>query len=188
MQQTIAKLQPVRDLAGEEHLLSLCSLRIGEQWFGIDTSQIREVLGKCVVERVPLAPHYIGGVVPYRGDVLTAVQARALLGLEPLTGAACVLVLDADPEDRNSERFGLIVDSVGGVATVDERRRAPNPSTLGEAGKALFCGAFRIEDGLLVALDPQRLNPIRLASSGAFVSATETGRTDGICEEKRCEP
>ena len=62
--------------------VSICSLRVGTGLFGIDTRQIREVLGTTAPQRVPLAPEYIAGVVPYRGDVLTTVSFRALLGLE----------------------------------------------------------------------------------------------------------
>jgi purine-binding chemotaxis protein CheW len=151
---------------GEEHLLSLCSLQVGTHLFGIDTSRIREVLGHLQVERVPLAPPFIGGVVSYRGDVLTAVNARALFGLPGVSAAPCVLVLEGDEPEK--EWFGLIVDSVGGVAIVDRRRQAANPSTLDDVGKALFSGAFRVEEGLLVKLDPGRLNPARLVETGLF--------------------
>ncbi len=49
--------------------------------FGIDTRKIREVLGERDLQRVPMAPAFIAGVVPYRGEVLTTVNLRALLGL-----------------------------------------------------------------------------------------------------------
>ena len=67
-----------------------CSLRAGTGCLRIDTRQIREVLGATAPQRVPLAPAYIAGVVPYRGEVLTTVSLRALLGLEDGPGrAAC---------------------------------------------------------------------------------------------------
>ena len=62
--------------------VSLCSLCAGSGLYGIDTTQIRKVLGHTTPQRVPLAPEYIAGVVPYRGEVLTAVSLRVLLGLE----------------------------------------------------------------------------------------------------------
>jgi chemotaxis signal transduction protein len=62
----------------------------GTGLFGIETRQIREVLGTTTPQRVPLAPEYIAGVVPYRGEVLTTVSFRALLGLGALPGrTAC---------------------------------------------------------------------------------------------------
>ena len=146
-------------------VLSLCSLTAGSKLFGIDTRAIREVLGKGSLNRVPLAPAYVGGVIAYRGEVVTAVSLRALLGLEAAAGKSCVLVLDGDADE---ERFGLMVDGVGGVVMVDRRLAAANPSTLDEASKALFCGAYRTDDGLLVQLNPERLRPSRLAETGLF--------------------
>ena len=78
----------------EEDRVSLCLLLTGDGRYGIDTRKIREVLGGRTVQRVPLAPAYIGGIVPYRGEVLTAVSFRALLGMVPYPGESAVLVLD----------------------------------------------------------------------------------------------
>jgi purine-binding chemotaxis protein CheW len=148
-----------------ENILSLCSLAAGGRLFGIDTRMIREVLGKGRPHRVPLAPAYVGGVIAYRGEVVTAISLRALLGLEETVAQSCVLVLDGD---ESEERFGLLVDSVGGVVMVDRRTMSPNPSTLDEASRALFRGSYRTDEGLLVQLDPERLKPGRLTESGLF--------------------
>jgi len=145
--------------------LSMCSLMSGGRLFGIDTRAIREVLGNAQMNRVPLAPSYVGGVIAYRGEVVTAVSLRALLGQPAMDGHSCVLVLDGD---ENEERFGLIVDGVGGVVMVERTTMSANPSTLDEASRALFSGAFRTAEGLLVQLDPERLRPSRIAESGLF--------------------
>jgi purine-binding chemotaxis protein CheW len=159
-----------REGGDAQELLSLCSLQAGGKLFGIDTRRIREVLGNARLNRVPLAPDYVGGVLAYRGEVLTAVSLRALLGDGAADCQSCVLVLDGD---ENDERFGLLVDSVGGVVMVERGTMAANPSTLDEASGALFSGVFRTRQGLLVQLDPQRLKPSQLADSGLFGSAGE---------------
>ena len=148
-----------------EETLSMCSLDAGGRTFGIDTRSIREVLGRRAMQRVPLAPAWIGGIVPYRGEVLTTVSFRSLLGMPASSEDSCVLVLDGEEE---GERFGLMVDGVGGVVTVERTSYAANPPTLDAAGRALFQGAFRIPGGLLVQVNPERLRPARLAESGLF--------------------
>jgi purine-binding chemotaxis protein CheW len=152
----------------EEESVSLCSLAVEEMRFGIDTRRIREVLGRRALQRVPLAPAYIGGVVPYRGEVLTAVSFRALLGLKPYDGESSVLVLDDVTPDGCRDSFGLMVDSVGGVVTVSRSMLAANPTTLDERSRALFDGAYRMTEGLLIQLDPEMLRPARLGGSGLF--------------------
>jgi purine-binding chemotaxis protein CheW len=167
--------------AEAEDVLSMCTLMSDGRLFGIDTRTIREVLGNAGLNRVPLAPAWVGGVIAYRGEVITAVSLRALLGQPAGENQRCVLVLDGDADE---ERFGLIVDKVGGVVMVERGAIAANPSTLDEASRALFCGAFRTAEGLLVQLDPERIRPSRIAESGLFGRALRTGfKSEG---EMRC--
>lgn len=171
------KLLAQQAMQEEDESISLCSMVAGDESFGIDTGKIREVLGKRELERVPMAPAFVAGVVPYRGDVLTAVSFRALLGLPWNAETGCVLVLE---DDEGQERFGLMVDSVGGVVTVSRRMLEANPCTLDPRCKWLFDGAYKMPAaGLMVQLDPQKLRPSRLAESGMFKQAAP-GETE--CE------
>lgn len=141
----------------------LCPIRVGQGRFGLATSEIREVLGERSPHPVPLAPRYIEGVIPYRGEVLTTVSLRTLLGLERAK-ANCILVL----EDVNDELYGLAVDSVAGVDTVPRNSLRPNPSTLDAKSAALFSGAYQTDSGLMVRLESRLLRPSRLATIGSF--------------------
>jgi purine-binding chemotaxis protein CheW len=160
-----AVAQSPEQMQEEAESASLCSMFAGEETFGIDTAKIREVLGRRELERVPMAPAFVAGVVPYRGDVLTTVSFRALLGLPENADVGCVLVLD---DDGGHERFGLVIDAVGGVVTVQRNMLEANPCTLDAKCKWLFDGAYKMENGLLIQLDPQKLRPSRLAETGMF--------------------
>lgn len=167
------KVNEIVDQMQEENdAVSLCSLYAGEETFGIDTSKIREVLGERELQRVPMSPPFIAGVVPYRGEVLTTVNLRVLLGMEATSGSGCVLVME---DDEAVERFGLVVDAVGGVVTVSRRTLEANPCTLAARGKWLFDGAYKMENGLMVRLDPQKLCPSRLSETGLFRKSTNGG-------------
>lgn len=160
------------EIQEENDAVSLCSLYAGSETFGIDTRKIREVLGERSLQRVPMSPEFIAGVVSYRGEVLTTLNLRPLLGLETHTGACCVLVME---DDEVAERFGLVVDAVGGVVTVSRRTLEANPCTLGARAKWLFDGAYKMESGLMVRLDPQRLCPSRLSETGLFRKSANGG-------------
>ena len=150
--------------AAEVERSSLCSVFAGERLYGIETSRIREVLGLKSLAPVPLAPRFIAGIVSYRGDVLTVVSFRALLGLPPAPG--CILVLHGSGNDP--QPFGLLADRVGAVMTLSRATFTGNPATLDGLGKQLFTGVFRMEKGLLVLIDPDRMQPSRLVESGLF--------------------
>jgi purine-binding chemotaxis protein CheW len=162
----------VDEIQDENDAVSLCSLYAGSETFGIDTRKIREVLGERDLQRVPMSPAFIAGVVPYRGEVLTTVDLRALLGMEAHSGGCCVLVME---DEDAAERFGLVVDAVGGVVTVSRRTLEANPCTLEARAKWLFDGAYKMETALIVRLDPQKLCPSRLSETGLFKKSASGG-------------
>jgi purine-binding chemotaxis protein CheW len=138
--------------------VELCSIRVGKTMFGVPIGHILEIVGSARPEPVPLAPKYVGGLVHYRGDVLTTVSLRQVLDLPPCEGAQAILVLE-----NEGGCFGLLVDSVGEVLTVSPADFEPNPSILERRHRTLLAGAYKLKDHLLVMLDPERLDPMRLA-------------------------
>jgi purine-binding chemotaxis protein CheW len=145
-----------------EALAEVCSVRLGNTLFGVPINHILEIVGSAQPQSVPLAPGFVGGLVHYRGDVLTTVSLRHLLDMPPKEGTQDILVLES-PEGC----FGLLVDSVGEVLTVSASDYEPNPSILDERRRALLAGAYKLKEGLLVMLEPEKLDPLRLGGEKA---------------------
>jgi purine-binding chemotaxis protein CheW len=140
--------------------VEVCTLLIGTSMFGLPIPHILEIVGAARPQPVPLAPIYVGGLVHYRGDVLTTVSLRLVLGLPPREGPHDLLVLE-----NASGIFGLLVDSVCEVMTVSSADYEPNPSILEERRRALFAGAYKLKNNLIVMLDPEQLDPMRLSAT-----------------------
>src|SRR5271157_5622154 len=145
-----------------ETLAEMCSVRLGQTLFGVPIAHILEIVGAARPQPVPLAPPFVGGLIHYRGDVLTTVSLRQLLDLPPRDGKQDILVLESA-----GGCFGLLVDSVGEVLRVPSSDYEPNPSILDERRRALFAGAYKLKNRLLVMLDPERLDPMRLGAAQA---------------------
>ena len=143
-------------------LVEMCTVCLGSTIFGVPITYILEIVGAVRPQPVPLAPVFVGGLVHYRGDVLTTVSLRQLLGLPPKEGRQDLLVLES-----SGGIFGLLVDSVGEVLTVSSADHEPNPSMLDERRRALIAGAYKLKDSLLVVLDPEQLDPMRLSAARA---------------------
>jgi purine-binding chemotaxis protein CheW len=143
-------------------LVEMCSVRVAQTLFGVPITHILEIVGSARPQPVPLAPIFVGGLVHYRGDVLTTVSLRQLLGLPPKEGKQDILVLES-----SRGCFGLLVDSVGEVLTVSSADHEPNPSILDERRRALFAGAYKLKESLMVMLDPEQLDPMRLGAAQA---------------------
>lgn len=144
--------------AAGEGAIEICSVRIGDMVFGVPIMRILEILGAPATQPVPLAPAFIGGLVHYRGEVLTTISLRHLLEAPLYEDRQDVLVFEGQ-----DGYFGVLVDAVGAVLRVPVEAMESNPSTLSDGRKALFAGACKLDDGLLIMLDPDRLDPMRLA-------------------------
>jgi purine-binding chemotaxis protein CheW len=159
------EVKPAQRAARKEKaaaLVEVCSVRVGDTLFGVPIRHIYEIVGQAHPQPVPLAPPFVGGLVHYRGDVLTTVSLRQLLGLEPGEGEQDFLVMEG-----GAGCFGLLVDSVGEVLTVSQADHEPNPSILDERRRELLTGAYKLKDCLLVMLDPEKLDPLRLGAEQA---------------------
>ncbi|MBZ5740171.1 chemotaxis protein CheW [Nocardioides mangrovi] len=121
--------------------------------YGVDVTAVQEVLRGQPRTRIPLAPESVSGLINLRGQVLSAIELRAQLGLadrdveqEPML----VVVRVAD------EPTALLVDSIGAVVDVDEEQFELPPDTLTGPSRELVRGAYKLDEGLLLALDVER--------------------------------
>jgi purine-binding chemotaxis protein CheW len=155
---TQASEAAAKNFAPVEDGIEMCSVRVGDTLFGMPIVRILEILDAPATRPVPLAPAHIGGLVHYRGEILTAVSLRSLLGLPAHAEPPDLLVFEG-----KDGYFGLLVDAVGEVLMLSPQEFESNPSTLDDSRKALFSGAYKLECGLLVMLDPTRFDPVNLS-------------------------
>jgi purine-binding chemotaxis protein CheW len=121
--------------------------------YGVDVSQVQEVLRSHQLTRVPLAPPAVAGLINLRGQVVTAIELRERLGrpARPEGADAVALVVRLD-----GEVVSLLVDSIVDVVEVAPETFEPPPDTLRGQFRALIRGAYKLEDRLLLALDVRR--------------------------------
>lgn len=130
-----------------------CTFLVGGMLFGLDVACIQEVIRFQPLTVVPRMPGVIAGLINLRGQIVTAVDLRARLGLPPLpAGARPLNVVVRTPEGAVS----LLVDEIGDVIVVDDDNFERPPDTLDEAARALIQGAYKLKGCLLLVLDPAR--------------------------------
>jgi len=143
-----------------EELTQVCSVRLGDGLYGVPIRHILEIVGSARTRPVPMAPEFVGGLMHYRGDVLTTVSLRRVLSMPAHEEAQDLLVIE-HPDGC----FGLLVDKVMEVRAVSSADFEPNPSTVNKQRHGLFAGAYKLDGGLMVMLDPDRLEPMRQATA-----------------------
>ena len=140
----------------EEQRIGLCSFRVAGETFGIETGAVQEAFRHVHVHPVPMAPEFVAGVLAYRGEVLTAVNLRAVLGMAAAEKPGCGLVLR---DSGNRELFALLIDSLADVVEAKQEDWEPNPAQLDARQAQVFRGAYRNGALPLVRLDAERLQP-----------------------------
>lgn len=126
------------------------TFRLAGQWLGLPVVMIQEVIPGQAVAPVPLSPREVQGFLNLRGQIVTAIDLRAVLGLPPREeGEPHMHVVVAD----GGELFSLVVDHVGDVLEVGDHGVEPTPKTLDPVWKQCSKGVVRMERELMVVLD-----------------------------------
>jgi purine-binding chemotaxis protein CheW len=119
--------------------------------------------------RVPLAPPEVAGVLNLRGRIVTAIDMRGRLALPQRDDKRPPMAIGIECK---GESYGLVIDAVGEVVTLDESAREPNPVNLDAALARISAGIHRLERQLLVILDVDRVLDIGREATAASAVAT----------------
>jgi purine-binding chemotaxis protein CheW len=103
--------------------------------------------------RVPLASPIIRGLINLRGQIVTAFDMRARLGLAARSDGEPPMNVIVRTEDG---AISLLVDEIGDVVEVDDDIRERVPETLSSDAKELISGVCKLKDRLLLVLDTER--------------------------------
>jgi purine-binding chemotaxis protein CheW len=110
--------------SGDEPTIGFLCFRLGREEFGVDLNLISQIVQPPPVTTVPRTRSYFVGVVSIRGGVVTLVDFRQLLGLEPskIDRSSRILLYNTP-----SEQFGILVDRVTLVRRVPASTFEANP-------------------------------------------------------------
>ncbi len=134
--------------------LEFASFYIGDLLMGVDIQQLQEINRHVEVTAIPHAPECVRGVVNLRGEVVTVLDLKTILGL----GQADIL-----PSSRNvivnieDEKIGLLADRVADVVTAQRDEIEPPPANVGGVDGRFFKGIFKLDSELLVILNVEEV-------------------------------
>ena len=130
------------------------TVQIGDQNFGIPVGLVQDVFMPQSITRVPLAPKEVAGVLNLRGRIVTAIDMRSSLGLPPRDGGKAPMAVGIE---KSGEAYGLVIDQVGEVLSLNREDCEPNPANLDPRWRRISRGVYRLDGNLLVVLDVDRI-------------------------------
>lgn len=127
---------------------------VAGQQFGLPIAKVQDVFVPERLTPVPLAPPDVAGVLNLRGRIITAIDLRRRLALAGPTRDARAMAIGVE---WRSESYGLLIDAIGEVMRLDLAEREANPINLDPALAMVSAGVHRLEGGLMVILDIDRV-------------------------------
>lgn len=125
---------------------------VGTTLMGVDIQQLQEINRQTQLTPVPLASPAVRGVINLRGEVVTVMDLRVIMGLDPITltsKTGNVIV------KSNGEQVALLVDRIADVVLADTEQLEPAPANVHGIEGRFFKGIYKLESELLVILDAE---------------------------------
>jgi methyl-accepting chemotaxis protein/chemotaxis signal transduction protein len=127
-----------------------CPFFLAGSYYGVEVSQVQEIVRHQPLTRVPLAPRVVRGLINLRGQIVTALDLRRRLGLseapDGLTPRNVVVRTGVGV-------VSLLVDEIDDVLEAEPGAFERPPETLRGAARDLIRGAYKLRDRLLLILD-----------------------------------
>jgi purine-binding chemotaxis protein CheW len=146
--------------------------------YGVDISDVHEIIRMQPVTKVPKAPFYVEGIINLRGKVIPVVDIRkrfGLSGVEQTKDSRIVVV------DIGGTTIGMIVDEVTEVIRIPSDSIEP-PSEIVAAGDSDYLlGIARVDERMVILLDLDRLLPKSEMNHLEGVLPADNGQKGAMC-------
>ncbi len=139
-------------MAGEKPKeYQLVVFTIGNEEFGVDISQVREIVRLVQITYMPKAPMFIEGVVNLRGQIVAIIDLAKRLGIPSKARGEATRIIVVEIDENT---VGMIVDSVSEVLRLSAEQMEQVPSIIDtEVPEHYIRGVGKLKDRLLILLD-----------------------------------
>ncbi len=129
---------------------------VGDESYGIRIKYVIEIIGIEEITKVPDLPDFVKGIINLRGKIISVMDARLRFKKEPkeYDDRTCIIVIEID-----RILFGLIVDNVKEVASIEESNIAPPPTVNkhGDGSNGFIEGIGKVENDIWLFIDCMKL-------------------------------
>jgi len=148
----------------------IVTFQLGEELYGIDIMDVKEIVRAQDVRAIPNAPVYVEGIFNLRSEIIPIINLHKRFHIrkaavseedELLSG---FVILDID-----GMKLGVIIDRVSRVVTIEKEQVQPPPQMTSGIGAEYIQGVVRQDSGYLIILNIRDLfNPKELQKIAAL--------------------
>lgn len=143
-----------REMALDDQVTQWGTFRLGDEIYGVNVMQIREVLRYTEITPVPGAPYFVLGIINLRGNVVTVIDTRTRFGLPQaeVDNNTRIVIVEVD-----KQVIGMLVDSVAEVTYLKESEIEKAPSVGNEETSKFITGVCNKNGELLILIELERM-------------------------------
>lgn len=142
--------------AGAENsgTLQLVSFHLEHEEYGVEISNVQEIILLDDITRLPQTSPYIKGLINLRSTVIPIVDLRIRFGFDeqPPTDQTRIVVVNI-----HNKIIGVVVDAVNEVLRISRDEIRAAPPTTATAGQDYIVGLVHHNERMLIVLDIEKL-------------------------------
>ena len=131
-------------------LLELVSFKIDNEEFGVDISNVKEIIKMIQITKVPNSPDFVEGVINLRGRVIPVIDLRSRLHIEKKKQDKDTRIIVVELKGKT---VGFIVDAVSEVLRIPASITEAPPEMVTGYNSDFIQSVGKLEDHLLILID-----------------------------------
>lgn len=134
--------------------LQFVVFRLGNEEYGVNIMQVKEIVPYKEPVKVPNAPNFIEGIINLRGQIIPIVNLKKRFNIpgESVCEETRIIVMNID-----SKQVGFIVDDASEVRTISEEDIENAPDIIAGIERKYITGIGKIGERILILLDLDKL-------------------------------
>lgn len=151
-------------MADLDSQFQLVTFHLGEELYGVNIMDVKEIVRLQSVRIIPNAPYYVEGIINLRGEIIPIIdlhkrfKIQAVLQQDEIEMEGGFIILDID-----GIKMGIMIDKVERVVSVMAKDVKDPPQMLSGIGSEYIEGVIKEDSGYLIMLNIRKLfNPKEL--------------------------
>ena len=138
--------------------IQFLTFKLGDEVYGVDVLQVREVLDAVPVTKVPRSPEFMLGVINLRGSVVPVVDMRRKFGMASADQSrdTCIVVMEIALEGETTV-IGALADAVEEVLELNESQIEPAPKLGTRLNTEFIRGMGKREEQFIILLEVDKI-------------------------------
>lgn len=125
---------------------------VGDDCFGLDILDIREIIRYQNPTKVPKAPEFVVGVINYRGEIIPVINLDVIFGLPDDRKYTVIVVVET-----GEKLYGLLVDNVLDIVSFESEQVQELPEFSRNEKTKFLQSVAKLEQGMVLMMDVDKL-------------------------------